>query len=225
MAASTFPRVHLTREHTSTQAFGPGASEPTLSHANSSRPSWSSGHFPDFPWPGSPRLAHGSPFHGDQFPNPTGLLYGACCRPFYPAPFGSPCGPPIPVRLIPFLAQSLRLVPPVLLIPSLILCLYFTGPPATLWRGPTGSSSFPAPFGGPGTSCSYLLPIACALAAFPRPSWTGRSWASGLPVPRVPLCLFSCVPSLILCLYPTGPRATQWLRPEGPFCGPSDVRG
>ena len=71
---STFPLVPLTREPTCTQAIDPGIS----------RQSRSSGHFPDFPWSGSPWLAHGSPLHGDWFPNPTGLLLGALGLPAYP---------------------------------------------------------------------------------------------------------------------------------------------
>ena len=74
---STFPRVPLTREPTCTQAIDPGISTSALTPADTSRPSRSSGHFPDFPWSGSPWLAHGSPLHGDWFPNPMGLLLGA----------------------------------------------------------------------------------------------------------------------------------------------------
>ena len=74
---STFPQVPLTREPTCTQAIDPGTSGSALTPADTSRPSRSSGHFPDFPLPGSPWLAHGSPPDGDWFPNPTGLLLGA----------------------------------------------------------------------------------------------------------------------------------------------------
>ena len=74
---SLFPLVALRRELTCTQAIDPGTSGSTLTPADTSQPSWSSGHFPDFPWPGSPWLANGSPLHGDWFPNPTGLLLGA----------------------------------------------------------------------------------------------------------------------------------------------------
>ena len=81
---STFPLVRLTREPTCTQAIDPGISRSTLTPADTSRPSRSSGHFPDFPWPGSPWLAHGSPLHGDWFPNPMGLLLGAFDLPALP---------------------------------------------------------------------------------------------------------------------------------------------
>ena len=74
---STFPLVPLTREPTCTQAVDPGISRSTLTPADTSWQSRSSGHFPNFPWPGSPWLAHGSPLHGDWFPNPMGLLLGA----------------------------------------------------------------------------------------------------------------------------------------------------
>ena len=81
---STFPLVPLTREPTCTQAIDPGISRSTLTPADTSRPSRSSGHFPDFPWPGTPWLAHGSPPHGDRFPNPMGLLLGALGVPALP---------------------------------------------------------------------------------------------------------------------------------------------
>ena len=74
---STFPLVPLTHEPTCTQAIDPGISRTTLTPADTSPQSRSSGHFPDFPWPCSPSLAHGSPLHGDWFPNPMGLLLGA----------------------------------------------------------------------------------------------------------------------------------------------------
>ena len=96
---STFPLVPLTREPTCTQAIDPGISRSTLTPADTSRPSWSSGHFPDFPWPGSPWLAHGSPLHCDWFPNPTGLLLGAFGLPAHPmshSPWPHPGTRPFP---------------------------------------------------------------------------------------------------------------------------------
>ena len=81
---STFTSVPLTREPTCTQAIDLGISRSTLTPANTSRPSRSSGHFHDFPWSGSPWLAHGSPLHGDWFPHPTGLLLGAFGLPAHP---------------------------------------------------------------------------------------------------------------------------------------------
>ena len=208
---STFPLVPLTREPTCTQAIDPGISRSTLTPADTSRPSRSSGHFPDFPWPGSPWLAHGPPLHGDWFPNPTGLLlrFRPPCPSHVPFPFASsrhrpvpsvpwtpyPVGPLCGPSHTPFPAPS-----PCPFIP----CLYPTRSPATLWRWPTGASSFRGPLH--------------ALS-------TGRSLPGLIPG-------LSCgpIPSLIPCLYPTGPPATLWRGPtgsssiRGPFRAPSTGR-
>ena len=96
---STFPLVRLTREPTCTQAIDPGISRSTLTPADTSRPSRCSEYFPDFPWSGSPWLAHGSPLHGDWFPNPTGLLLGAVglpSNPMSPSPMPHPVTGPFP---------------------------------------------------------------------------------------------------------------------------------
>ena len=79
-----------------------GISRSTLTTADTSPSSRSSGHFPDFPWPGSPWLAHGSPLHGDRFPNPMGLLLGAFGLPALPmshSPLPHPGTGPFPVSL------------------------------------------------------------------------------------------------------------------------------
>ena len=81
---STFPLVPLMSEPTCTQAIDPGFSRSTLTPADTSRPSQSSGHSPDFPWSGPPWLAHGSPLHGDWLPDPMGLLLGAFGLPALP---------------------------------------------------------------------------------------------------------------------------------------------
>ena len=130
-------------EPTCTEAFDPGASGSMLTHADTALLSRNSGHFLDFPWPRSPWLAHGSPLHGDQFSDPMGLLHGASCAPSTVLACSARIAlrPPIPVRLILFLPRPLRLASQRLLFPSLIACLYPTGPPATPRRGPTGSSS------------------------------------------------------------------------------------
>ena len=76
-----------------------GTSGSTLTPADTSRPSRRSGHFPDFPWPGSPWLAHGSPLHGVWFPNPMGLLFSAFGLPSHPmsrSPLPHPVTGPIP---------------------------------------------------------------------------------------------------------------------------------
>ena len=49
-------------------------------------------------------------------------------------------------------------------------------------------------------------------------------WASGLLVPRVPLCLFLFVMSVTLCFYPGRPPATRWRGLEGPFRAPCTGR-
>ena len=89
---STFPPVPLTREPTCTQAIDPGFSRSTLTPADTSQPSRSSGHFPDFPWSGP----HGWPMvHHSMatgFPIPWG------CRLALPASLPIPC--PIPLCLI-----------------------------------------------------------------------------------------------------------------------------
>ena len=97
---STSPLVPLTREPTCTQAIDPGISRSTLTPADTSRPSRSSGHFPEFPWSGSSWLAHGSPLLGVFFPIPRG-----CCLALSVS-LPIPC--PIPLCLIPAPARSLR---------------------------------------------------------------------------------------------------------------------
>ena len=91
--------VPLTRESTCTQTIDPGTSGSTLTPADTSRPSRGSGHFPDFPWSGSPWLAHGSPLHGDWFPDPRGLLLGALgphSHPMSHSPMPDPVTVPFP---------------------------------------------------------------------------------------------------------------------------------
>ena len=144
---STFPQVPLTCEPTCTQAIDPGTSGSTLTPADTSLPSRSSGHFPDFPWPGSPWLAHGSPLHGDWFPNPTGLLLSILRLPSFPG--SQPCDVPFPCATSRHPSRPIPRAPrlPILLgllcgpshtpfsVPSpfpIIPCLYPTGPPATL---------------------------------------------------------------------------------------------
>ena len=124
---STFSLVPLTREPTCTQAIDPGISGSTLTPADTSRPSRSSGHFPDFPWSGSPWLAHGSPLHGNWLPNPIGLLLGVLGLPAHPmlhsplphpgtGPFAAFHGLPTPSGRCAALAT--RPSPPCPLIPS-----------------------------------------------------------------------------------------------------------
>ena len=128
---STFPLVPLTREPMCTQANDPGTSGSALTPADTSRPSRCSGHFSDFPWPGSPWLAHGSPLHGDWFPNPKGLLLGAFGLPSHPmshspsphpitGPISASRGFPVPLCGLchtPVLAQCPPLIPHPVFIP------------------------------------------------------------------------------------------------------------
>ena len=72
----------------------------------------------------------------------------------FPAPIPFPCA------AAPAYSPGLLCGP----IPSLIPCLYPTGPPATLWRGPTGSSSIQGPFRAPSTGCSVPALSPCAAA-------------------------------------------------------------
>ena len=220
---STSLLVPLTREPTCTQAIDPGISRSTLTPADTSRPSRSSGHFPDFTWPGSPWLAHGSPLHGDWFPNPMGLLLGAFNLPALPmshSPLLHPLNRPVPsvpwtpYPFGPLCGPSHTPFPALSSCPS-IPCLYPTRSPATLWRWPTGASSFQAPFRAPSTGRSLPAPVpfACAAALASSPG-------------------LSCgpIPSLIPCLYPIGPPATPWRGPtgsssiRGPFRAPSTGR-
>ena len=248
---STFPQVPLTREPTCTQAIDPGTSGSALTPADTSRPCRSSGYFPNFPWPGSPWLAHGSPLRGDWFPNPTGLLLSILRLPSFPG--SQPCDVPFPCATsrhpswpIPR-ASGLPILLGLLCAPGhtlfsvpspspFLLCFYPTGPPATLWRGPTGSSSIRGPFRAPSTGCSLPapVPVPCAMSRHPsRPPPRA---------PRLPILLWLlCGPShtpfsvpspfpIISCSYPNGPPATLRRGPTGsssiwgPFRAPSTGR-
>ena len=280
---SRFPLVPLTREPTCTQAIDPGISSSTLTPADTSRPSWSSGHFPDFLWSGSPWLAHGSPLHGDWFPNPMGLLLGAFGLPAHPmshsllphpgtGPFPAFHGLPTPSGRC--VALATRPSPPRPLVPSsrvytppgrLQPC--GAGPLEPLPSGdrfvrlarvapfpPPSLSPMPRPRPNPlgcraapshPSSPVYTPPVRqqpcdtspldphpsgdrfvrlARVAPFPPSSLVPRP----RPIPLWLLC--GPMPSLIPCLYPTGPPATLWPGPtgcsfiRGPFCAPSTGR-
>ena len=148
-------------------------------------------------------------------PYPVGPLCGSSHTPF-PAP--SPC---------PF-----------------IPCLYPTGSPATLWRWPTGASSFRGPLPSrprPFPLCRGPIPslIPCLYPTGPPATlWRGPTGSSSIrgpfrapstgrslpaPFPRAAAPAYSpglsCgpIPSLFPCLYcnPTGPPATLWRGPTG----------
>ena len=161
---STFPLV--LRSH-------PGISRSTLTPADTSRPSQSSGHFPDFPWPGYPWLAHGSPLHYDWFPNPMGLLLGAfglLALPMSDSPLPHPGTGPFPASHgLPTpsgrcAALATRPSPPRPLVPASRLCT----PPGRLL--PCGAGPL-----GPLPSGDRFVRLA-RVAPFPPPSLS--------PVPR-----------------------------------------
>ena len=171
---STFRLVPLTREPMCTQAIDPGISRSTLTPADTSRPSRSSEHFPDFPWRGSLWLAHGSPLHGDWFPNPTGLLLGAFGLPALPmshsplprpgtGPFPASHGLPTPSGRC--VALATRPSPPRPLVPA--SCVYT--PPGRLLpcgAGPLG----PLPSGDSFVRLARVAPfLPPSLSPVPRP--------------------------------------------------------
>ena len=121
--------------------------------------------------------------------------------PWTPFPLGPLCGP----SHTPFPAPS-----PCPCIP----CLYPTGSPATLWRGPTGSSSIRGPFRAPSTGRSppSPAPLSCAVSLSVLVTWGRRvALATRLFLSRLlvvlrgvvrvcfpfffPCCVFRLVPS------------------------------
>ena len=174
---STFPWVPLTCEPTRTQAFDPGASGSTLTPADASRLTWCPGYFPDFPWSGSPWLAHGSPLYGDWLPGPMGMFLGVYLsrRRLLAFQFWCPFIPWLlspPPLAMPFVSQplslgvgdatmrfSFRCVPPY---------MAFTDAPLSYCRDATTCFPFlvsPVFFVGPYSSC----PLACPLSPHPVP--------------------------------------------------------
>ena len=112
----------------------------------------------------------------------------------------------------------------------IIPCLYPTGPPAALWRGPTGSSSIRGPFHVPSTGCSLPAPFPLG-GVFPSCLVGGPSfWRPPPPVPVLFPHLVTCcccfsfphappaVPRLPVCSFPF-PRCLLALRFE-PSGGP-----
>ena len=189
---STFPLVPLTREPKCTQAIDPGISSSTLTPADTSRPSRSSGHFPDFLWSGSPWLAHGSPLNGDWFPNPTGLLLGAFELPAHPmshsplphpgtGPFPASHGLPTPSGCCAALAT--RPSPPRPLVPS---SRVYT-PPGR--QQPCGVGPLdPLPSGDRSVRLARVAPFpppSLLLAPRPRPNPLGCCAAPSHPSSRV----------------------------------------
>ena len=125
-----------------------------LTPADTSQPSWSSGHFPDFPWSGSPWLAHGSPLHGDWFANSTGLLLGVICHRSFPD---------LLPRDVPFpFATSRHRSGPTPRVPSFpVLLSLLGGPSHTLFLVP---SPFPIPH-------PVFIPLRAASNPVARAPW------------------------------------------------------
>ena len=172
---STFPLVPLTREPTCTHVIDPGTSRLTLTPADAltAVPEFTAFsrlpvvRFPMVgPWfttPWRPVFqSHGAvawrfrslfPSHV-PFPYATSRQRQVPSVPWTPHPVGLLCGPshtsfsaPSPFPNIP--------------------CLYPTGQPATLWRGPTGSSFIRGPFHAPSTGRSLPAPAPFPCAAAP----------------------------------------------------------
>ena len=91
--------------------------------------------------------------------------------PWTPYPAGLLCGP----RHTPFPVPSPF---------SFVPCLWPTGPPATLWRGPTGSSSIRGPFRAPSMGRSLPAPASFPVPR-PRPIPLGCCAAPSPPSSRV----------------------------------------
>ena len=91
---------------------------------------------------------------------PPGRLLPCGAGPLGPLPSGDRFVRLPRVAPFPALSPGLSCGP----IPSLIPCLYPSGPPATLWRGPTGSLSIRGPFRAPSTGCSLPAPFPSAAA-------------------------------------------------------------
>ena len=188
---STFPLVPLTREPTCTQAIDPGISRSTLTPADTSRPFLEFRAFSRLPvarfpmvgpWFTTPwRLvsqSHGAvawrfwspcPSHV-PFPFASSRQRPVPSVPWTPYPFGPLCGP----SHTPFPAPS-----PCPCIPS----LYPGRAPATLWRWPSGPSSFQGPFRGLLVSLPIPCPIPLCLIPPPSLSPVPRPW------PNPPGCL------------------------------------
>ena len=116
------------------------------------------------------------------FPYPTRLLCGPCHTPIL-AP-----GP----------------------IPSLIPCLYPTGPPATQWRGPIGSSSIEGPFRAPCTGRSYPIPFCRVLGAFSSAcSCPGFLATCAKAWPHWPTCVLAREHSVSRRLWPSRDATTR----------------
>ena len=172
---STFALVLLMREPTCSQAIDPGISRSTLTPADTSRPSRSSGHFPRLPVARFPMV-------GPCFTTPWRLVsqsHGAVawrsqphCPSHVPFPLASSRHRPVPS--VPWTPYPVGLLcrPSHTPFPApspcpFILCFYPTGSPATLWRWPTRASSFRGPLCALSTGRSLPAPVPFPCAAAP----------------------------------------------------------
>ena len=148
---------------------------------------------PSVPWTPYPFGPLCGPSHR-PFPAPSPCLIIPCLYPtgspaaLWPWPTGASSiqGPfrapstgrslsapvPFPCAAAPAYSPGLSCGP----IPSLFPGLYPTGPPATLWRGPTGSSSIWGPFCAPSTGRSppSPAPLSCAVSLAVLVTWGRR---------------------------------------------------
>ena len=107
--------------------------------------------------------------------------FRSACPSHVPFPFASSRHRPVPD--VPLCGPSHTPFPAPSPCP-IMPCLYPTGPPATPWRGPTGSSSIRGPLRAPSTGRS-LPASSLSLVPRPRPSPLGRCAAPSHPSSRV----------------------------------------
>ena len=151
------------------------------------------------------------PWFTNWFPNPKGLLLNFLCLPSFPG--SQPWDVPLrcansrhPSRPIPR-TPHLPILPGLLCGPShtpfsvpspspFIPCLYLTRPPATLWRGPIGSSTVRGPFCAPSMGRSFPSPFHLGGVFLSSPVGGSSSW----PRPRYP-CFFPAWSPVILFVF------------------------
>ena len=118
--------------------------------------------------------------------------------PWFPYTMGLLCGP----SHTPILAPGP--------IPSLIPCSYPTGPPATQWRGTTGSSSIRGPFCAPCTGRSNSIPFYRVLVASSSAcSYPGHLATCLKSWPHWPTCVLAREHSVSRRLWPRRDATTR----------------
>ena len=190
MTISTFRQVPLTREPTCTRAIDPGTSGSTLTPVDTSWPSRSSGPF----LTSRGQAPHGWPMVHQSMATGLPIQRGCCSTSYFPLPHPVTHLGLLPAsRAFPFSCSCCATLATLSswsrpLFPSLIPCFYPTGPPATLWRGPTGFSSIRGPFCAPCTGRS-LPALFCLGGLFPSGPVGGPSSWPRIRFPHYP-CLF-----------------------------------